>query len=56
MVHTQPIHSNGTRFRLPLEVNGFWIEKHDNRQAIDKIKTIIEHVGQAPAQFKVRFD
>ena len=57
MVHTQPIHSNGARFRLPLEVNGFWVEKHDNRQAlIDKIKTIIEHVGQDPARFKVRFD
>ena len=57
MVHTQPIHSNGDPFHLPLEVNGLWVEKHDNRQAlINKTKTIIEHVGQDPAKFKVRFD
>ena len=57
MVHTQPIHSNGARFRVPIEVNGLWVEKHDSRQAlIEKIKTIIQRVGQDPAQFKVRFD
>ena len=57
MVHTQPIHSDGARFRVPAEVNGLWVEKHGRRQAvIAKIKTIIQHVGQDPAQFKVRFD
>ena len=56
MVNTQPIHSNGARFTMPLEVNGLWVEKNDNRRAlIDKIRTIIKHVGQDPAQFKVRF-
>ena len=55
MVHTQPIHSNGGRFKYPTEVNGLWVEKHDNHHAlITKTKTIIKHVGQDPAQFKVR--
>ena len=57
MVHTQPIHTNGAQFTSPSAVNGLWVEKHDNRRSsIDKIKTIIEHVGEDPAQFKVRFD
>ena len=56
MVHTQPIHSNGDRFKYPTKVNGLWVEKHDNHHAlITKTKTIIKHVGQDPAQFKVRF-
>ena len=56
MVHTQPTHSNGERFTSPVEVRGLWVERHDNRPAlIDKIRTIVVHIGQAPAQFKVRF-
>ena len=56
MVHTQPIHSNGNPFRSPMEVNGLWVDKDGDRRAlINKTKTIIEHVGQDPAQFKVRF-
>ena len=56
MVHTQPFHSNGATFKYPVEVNGLYIEKHDNRRAlVNKTKAIIEHVRQDPAQFKVRF-
>ena len=56
MVHTQPIHSNGAPFTHPLEMNGLYIEKHDNHKAlVNKTKAIIEHVGRDPAQFKVRF-
>ena len=55
MVHTRPFHSNGNPFIGPVEVNGLYIEINDNQRAlINKAKFIIEHVGQDPAQFKVR--
>ena len=58
IVNTQPFHLEGIRFsnqnRL---VNGFHVElKYDARGHIRNTKTIINHVGQDPAQFKVRFD
>ena len=56
MVHTQPVHSNGAPFTYPLEMNGLYIEKHDNHKAlVNKTRAIIKHVGQNPVQFKVRF-
>ena len=56
MVHIQPFHSNGAPFKYPVEVNGLYVEKHDNRRAlVNKTKAIIEHVGQDPSQFRVRF-
>ena len=56
MVHTQPVHSNGASFTYPFELNGLFIERHDNRKAlVNKTKAIVEHVGQDPSQFKVRF-
>ena len=56
MVHVQPIHSNGAPFTSPTEVNGLFVERHDNTSAlIDKTKAIIEQVGQDPSQFSVRF-
>ena len=56
MVHVQPIHSNGAPFTSPTEVNGLFVERHDNKSAlIDKTKAIIQLVGQDPAQFSIRF-
>ena len=56
MVHTQPVHSNGMPFTYPFEMNGLYVEKHDNRKAlVNKTRAIVEHVGQDPSQFKVRF-
>ena len=56
MVHVQPIHSNGAPFTSPTQVNGLFVERHDNRSAlIDKTKAIIQFVGQDPAQFSIRF-
>lgn len=55
MVHTRAVHSNGDQFTSPTEVNGLYVERHDNRVALrNKTVTIIEHVGQDPSQFKVR--
>ena len=56
MVNTEPIHSNGVPFRTAREVGGLYVElNHSRRGLLDSTKTIIEHVGQDPAQFKVRF-
>ena len=56
LVNTQPVHSNGSPFTSPIEVNGLHIELHDNLTAlVSKTKLIVERVGQDPAQFKVRF-
>ena len=55
MVHSHPVHSNGDQFTSPLEINGLFVERHDNRIALrNKTVTIIEHVGEDPAQFKIR--
>ena len=55
MVHTQPVHSNGNGFSNPLKVNGLYVERHDNLIGLrNKTMTIIQHVHQDPAQFKVR--
>ena len=55
MVHTRPVHSNEDQFTSPLEVNGLYVERHDNRVMLrNKTVTIIEHIGQDPSQFKVR--
>lgn len=58
IVHTEPIHSNGNEFTSKKAVgNDLYLEAHNN--ANDQIKdtiAIITHVGQDPAQFKVRFD
>ena len=56
MVNTEPIHSNGVPFRTAREVGGLYVElNHSRRGLLDSTKTIIEHVGQDPAQFKLRF-
>ena len=58
IVHTSPIHSNGNEFKQPREVNGFWVEGDTNVGApslIGNAKVVIEHVGQDPSQFRVRF-
>ena len=56
VVNTQPVHSNGARFTSPFELNGLYIETHDNISAlVNKTKLIIERAGQAPSQFRVRF-
>ena len=56
MVHTEPYHSDGQRFTSETQVNGLYVERNDNLSAlINKTKTIIQHVGRDPAEFKVRF-
>lgn len=56
IVNTAPIHMDGeTSFSYPVEVGSFYIETNANaRTLIGQTRVVIEHVGQDPAQFKVR--
>ena len=58
IVNAEPIHSDGKRFNSPRSLaNNLYIEA--NYSAVSHVNNtiaIINHVGQDPAQFKVRFD
>ena len=57
LVNYRPHHRSGKKFRSPSEeVNGFFVELgYDSDSHASNTRTIIEHVGQDPADFKVRF-
>ena len=55
-VSANPVHPNGRSFHSPIQVGPLYVEKHGNiGQIVDAARFIIEHVGQDPAQFMVRF-
>ena len=55
LISTAPTHSDGKQFSAREKIESFYIETHDNHPSIVKYaRRIIEHVGQDPAQFKVR--
>lgn len=58
LVHTQPVHSTGRQFTSPrLIENSLYLEMdYTITNLIKNVLAIINHVGQDPAQFKVRFD
>lgn len=56
LVSTAPSHQTGNPMRTPREVNSLYVEVHyQASQCARNAKTIIQHVGQDPADFKVRF-
>ena len=56
LVHTQPVHRDGASFTSRGELNGLYVERHGSSVALlNRTRAIIEHVGQDPAQFSVRF-
>ena len=57
LVHTEPVHPNGDNsYGAWEEVKPLWVEKHGSGQQIIKnAQTVIQHVGQDPSQFKVRW-
>ena len=56
IVHTQPVHRDGRSFTSRGEVNGLYIERHGSSVALlNRTTAIVEHVGQDPAQFSIRF-
>jgi len=56
IVSDRPFHPSGDHFREGVEVESLHVETHANSVDIAKTaRLIIEHVGQDPAQVKVRF-
>ena len=56
IVHTEPLHESGRPFDVSPQVESLYVHKHGgNVYSTNACRTIIEHVGQNPAQFKVRF-
>lgn len=56
ILHTQPYHSDGTRFKRHIEAGPLFLNPdYGMGQHIRNLKTIIQQVGQDPSQFKVRW-
>ncbi len=56
LVDVEPVNSDGTPFSNPKQEGSLHINTHGNRQTkITRVKSLIKHVKQDPAQFKVRF-
>ena len=56
IVHAKPVHSDGKDFMEPSEVNGLHVDKNNQVKVhFKRAVTVIEHVGQDPSQFRVRF-
>ena len=56
IVHTEPIHPDGRRFGPHYQVGSLYVLRTGQaRPFVQRAITVIQHVGQDPAQFKVRF-
>ncbi len=58
IVHTEPVHEDGSKFYTPTphQIGLLYVHRFTAPVAnTNACRTIIEHVGQKPAQFKVRF-
>lgn len=56
LVSTGPTHPTGQPMTTPVEVNPFYVEMNQSaRGCVRNTGFIIQHVGQDPADFKVRF-
>ena len=55
LISTAPTHSDGKPFSVREKIESLYIETHANHpNIVEYARRIIEHVGQDPAQFKVR--
>ena len=56
VVSTEAVHSDKKQFTSPIRAGSLYIETNTSSRGIAKgCRTVIEHVGQDPAQFKIRF-
>ena len=56
IVHTEPIHPDGTPLGSHYQVGSLYVmQKGQARPFVQRAIAVIQHVGQDPAQFKVRF-
>ena len=54
LISTDPAHSTGTPFKAPYPIDSFHLEtNYSGPNCVENARTIIQHVGQNPAQFKV---
>ena len=54
LVSTDPAHSTGTPFKAPYPIDSFHLEtNYSGPNCVENARTIIQHVGHDPAQFKV---
>ena len=54
-VSSNPVHPDGREFKNPRSVGSLYTEGFSGPQVSDIARSVIESVGQDPAQFKVRF-
>lgn len=55
LISTDPAHSTGTPFKAPYPIDSFYLEtNYSGPNCVENARTIIQYVGQNPAQFKVR--
>lgn len=56
IVHTEPVHEDGSQFYAPPPIESLYIHRFGSPWGnTSACQAVIEHVGQNPAQFKVRF-
>ena len=58
IVGIEPLHADGSQFSKSGQkrIGSFYVDTHHSAKGTAKVtRTVIEHVGQDPAQFKVRF-
>ncbi len=56
ILHTQPYHSDGKPFKQSIPIGSLFLNPaYGMGQHIRNVQTIIQHVGQDPSQFKVRW-
>lgn len=57
IVHTTSVHSDGKNFNNPIKENDFYLEGkyQSGENHVEDAVTVIERVGQAPSQFRIRF-
>ena len=55
-VSTKSVHLSGKQFTEPIQIGSLYVETHGGCKYVSTAcRTVIEHIGQDPAQFKVRF-
>ena len=55
IVSDAPIHPNGKKFTMPIDVGSLYVEvNYSGLNHVKNARMIIEHAGQDPSQFKVR--
>jgi hypothetical protein len=58
LVHTEPVHPNGQRFRSPGRLDErLWIETHASADSlVTRARRLLEQFGEDPSRYRVRFD